>query len=117
MPSACRLGDAVAANSLRGVAIALSERFKKALDGMCTLPHAASKHSSVWSLPEDLAAATAVFRKLWELGERAEQDEVWHYLEDVKGLSAENASKFQDAWMTVDFCLSNAPSRSLKLPE
>jgi hypothetical protein len=92
----------------------LSDRFMKTLDAISTLPHASSTHTTVWSMPGDLAEAAAAFRRLWELGERAGQDEVAHYLEG-NGISSENAMKIQDAWETVDHALGKTPSVMLKL--
>lgn len=90
----------------------LSERFRRALDTITTVPHAepGNEHSTVWSQPGDLANATGLFRRLWEDGERAEQDEIWEYLEKC-GVSGKNCSKIQDAWMTVNYSLSKVVSR------
>jgi hypothetical protein len=84
----------------------MTDRFKRNLDSLVVaIPHADGIHSLVWSMPSDLEDVTANFRQLWELGERPDQDDISTYLEG-KSISVENCSQFQNAWQTVDFCLS-----------
>lgn len=104
--------DTFGLTSIGGLQMPLSPLFTQVLDTVALLPHATSTHSAVWSLPEDLAAATFGFRRLWELGERAQQDEITHYLLS-RGISSDNARQIQWAWETIDFCLSHTPSRGL----
>lgn len=89
----------------------LSARFKKTLDSITAIHHVTATHSdtaTIWSHPDDLAAAAAAFRRLWELNERALQDEVSNYLESI-GITRANALVVQDVWMTTDYVLSGAP--------
>jgi len=89
----------------------LSARFEKTLDSIMSIHHVTATHSdtaTIWSQPDDLAAAAAAFRRLWELNERAGQDEVAHYLES-KGVTSANALVVQDVWMTTNYVLSGAP--------